>query len=324
MLKTLLGPELFRKGMDLYFDRHDGEAATVEQFVQCFADVGRPRFLAVHALVLAGRHARGRGQRRTTRRRTKTYRLEVTQTVPPTPGQPDKEPMVIPLAVGLVGRDGADLPLDARRRGARARHHRAEQVGRDLRVHRRRRAPVPSLNRGFSAPIRLGSPIEPTTCASSPPTTTIRSIAGRPCRRWRCRSWPTTSRRCAPARGAQGCGLAGCAGRDPRRPRLEPAFVALVLTPPGEADIAREIGRDIDPDAIFAARSALRAAIGERLGAALSDTLSAHVTQRPLPARCGRRRPARAAECLPRSAGGGAGRPTRSRSRLRSTRPPTT
>ena len=61
MIKVLLGPDLFRKGMDLYFSRHDGEAATVEQFVQCFADVERPRLLAVHALVHAGRHAGNRG-----------------------------------------------------------------------------------------------------------------------------------------------------------------------------------------------------------------------------------------------------------------------
>ena len=62
MIKTLLGPELFRKGMDLYFTRHDGQAATVEQFVQCFADVSRPRLVAVHALVHAGRHAGGHGR----------------------------------------------------------------------------------------------------------------------------------------------------------------------------------------------------------------------------------------------------------------------
>jgi aminopeptidase N len=54
-------------------------------------------------------------------------------------------------------------------------------------------------------------------------------------------------------------------------PRLEPAFVAQMLTPPGEPDIAREIGRDIDPDAIFAARSQLRAAIGTHLAAGLSE-----------------------------------------------------
>ena len=63
MLKALLGPENFRKGMDLYFARHDGEAATVEQFVQCFADAAGTDLDAVHALVFAGRHARGRRHR---------------------------------------------------------------------------------------------------------------------------------------------------------------------------------------------------------------------------------------------------------------------
>ena len=53
---------------------------------------------------------------------------------------------------------------------------------------------------------------------------------------------------------------------------LEPAFVALALVPPGESDIAREIGKDVDPDAVFKSRAGLRKAIGERLGPALAET----------------------------------------------------
>ena len=88
--------------------------------------------------------------------RAKTYRLEVAQTVPPTPGQPVKEPMVIPLAIGLVGRDGRDLPLklsDGRviERGVLTLTKPAETfVFGDI-----DEPPVPSLNRGFSAPIKL-------------------------------------------------------------------------------------------------------------------------------------------------------------------------
>ena len=63
------GRRAFRKGMDLYFERHDGEAATVEQFVQCFADVSKRDLEAIHALVFAGRHARGGGVRSIRRRR---------------------------------------------------------------------------------------------------------------------------------------------------------------------------------------------------------------------------------------------------------------
>ncbi len=86
---------------------------------------------------------------------------------------------------------------------------------------------------------------------------------------------------------------------------LEPAFVAEALSPPSEADIAREIGRDVDPDAIFRARAALRALIGLHLNARADRDLSSSMTdERALQPGCGQRRPARAQECLPRSAGG--------------------
>src|SRR5262245_26446178 len=110
MIKTLLGPAGFRAGMDLYFQRHDGEAATVEQFVQCFADASGADLAQLMLwysqagtpeVVATGHHDA----------RTRTFRLDVAQTVPPTPGQSDKAPMVIPLALGLVGRDGRELPL---------------------------------------------------------------------------------------------------------------------------------------------------------------------------------------------------------------------
>ena len=86
--------------------------------------------------------------------------------------------------------------------------------------------------------------------------------------------------------------------------RLEPAFVALALVPPGEGDIAREIGRDIDPDAIFRARKALRAEIGGKLGAALVKVYETHDRPRPLFARCGERRAPLVAQRRARSAGG--------------------
>src|SRR6516162_4057533 len=110
MLSVLLGPVDFRKSMDLYFSRHDGEAATVEQFVQCFADaagVDLEQFMLWYSqagtpeLRITGVHDA----------QNKTFRLDVAQTVPPTPGQPKKKPMLIPLVVGLVGADGRDLPL---------------------------------------------------------------------------------------------------------------------------------------------------------------------------------------------------------------------
>ena len=110
MIKTLLGPEQFRDGMDLYFTRHDGDAATVEQFVQCFADVsGRDLTQFMRWYSQAGTPELTVSPSYDAR--AHTYRLDIAQTVPPTPGQPHKKPMVIPLALGLVGSDGRDLPL---------------------------------------------------------------------------------------------------------------------------------------------------------------------------------------------------------------------
>ena len=83
---------------------------------------------------------------------------------------------------------------------------------------------------------------------------------------------------------------------------LEPAFVALVLTMPSEADIARDIGRDVDPDAIFAARARLRATLGTRLGPALRETYRRMQDDGPVQPGRGERRTARAEECLPRPA----------------------
>ena len=272
MIKTLLGPETFRQGMDLYFTRHDGEAATIEQFVQCFADVSGADFTQFmlwysqagtpEVVATGGYDARAR-----------TYRLEVAQTVPPTPGQPSKEPMVIPLAIGLVGRDGRDLPLklsDGRtiERGVLTLTRPAETfVFGDI-----GEPPVPSLNRGFSAPIKLVANLS---------ADDLRFLAAHDVdafNRWQALQTLATRllldnvanlRAGKPAR--RDSGLLDALGAVLGDGTLEPAFIALALTLPGESDLAREIGRDVDPDAIFAARSALRAVVGDHLAGPLFD-----------------------------------------------------
>jgi aminopeptidase N len=292
MIKAMLGPDLFRKGMDLYFDRHDGEAATVEQFVKCFADVsGRDfsQFMRWYTQagtpeVVAAPHYDARA---------KTFRLDVTQTVPPTPGQPTKEPMVIPLTVGLVGRDGADLALALDGRPLARGVVELKEAGHSFVFTGVAERPIPSLNRGFSAPIKLRLPIEPGD---------LRFLAAHdpdPFNRWQAVQTLAMSlltgnvsalRGGAPAR--EDDGLMAALAAILADQSLEPAFVALALTPPSEADIAREIGSDVDPDAVFAARKGLRAATGERLGAALAETYARMITPgpyRPDAAAAGRR-----------------------------------
>ena len=186
MIKTLLGPELFRRGMDLYFTRHDGEAATVEQFMQCFADVSRRDVFAqfMHWYSQAGTPDIKVAPHYDAR--TKTYRLDIAQTIPPTPGQPNKAPMVMPLAIGLMGKDGADLPLVLDGRPV----ERGVIVLRESRATRSSSPTLPSgrspqLNRSFSAPVKLSLPLEPDELRFlAAHDRDPRSTVGRRCRRW--------------------------------------------------------------------------------------------------------------------------------------------
>ena len=110
MLQTLLGVEGFRRGLDLYFERHDGQAATCDQFVAAMADAcGRDlhQFLQWYSQAGTPRIAVSRVYDA----EAGALELRIVQSCPPTPGQPNKEPLLIPVALGLVGPDGADQPL---------------------------------------------------------------------------------------------------------------------------------------------------------------------------------------------------------------------
>jgi len=282
MVHTLLGAQKFRAGMDLYFERHDGEAATVEQFIQCFADVsGREmrQFMLWYSqagtpLVTADTQYDAAAH---------TYTLDLKQTVPPTPNQPDKLPMVIPLVTGLVGKDGRDLPLTLAGGQTVARGvlvlDEAEKTFVFSGVTDR---PVLSINRGFSAPIKLNSDIDADGLAF------LAAHDSDPFNRWQ--ALQTTAMRLLidnvsrlrtgeSLKSDEALLAAMAAILDDAT--LEPAFVALALTPPGEGDIAREIGRDIDPDAIYRARLGLRRDIGVHLGAALTSVYERMATSEP-------------------------------------------
>ena len=206
--------------------------------------------------------------------KAQTYRLDVAQSVPPTPGQPVKEPMVIPLAVGLIGQDGRDMSLslhDGRPvvRGVLP----ITQPAQSFEFTGVTARPVLSLNRDFSAPIKVSANIS---------ADDLRFLAAHdsdPFNRWQAVQSLATALLAENVAALR-------AGKEPREDqgltaalaailadeRLEPAFVAMALTMPSEPDIAREIGREIDPDAIFNARLRLRATLGSRLGPVLRET----------------------------------------------------
>src|SRR5690606_19072505 len=112
MLRTILGEETFRAGMDLYFARHDGEAVTIEDFLRCFEEMSG-QDLSQFALWY---HQAGTPNVATSARYdagTKELALELEQSVPATPSESRKRLMHIPLAFGLVGPDGDDMRYES-------------------------------------------------------------------------------------------------------------------------------------------------------------------------------------------------------------------
>ena len=270
MIHTLLGAALFRKGMDLYFERHDGEAATVEAFVKCFADVsGRDLGLFMTWYGQAGTPglvcnlAYDPGKR--------TADLTVEQVLMPTPGQATKKPLHIPLRLGLLGGNGNDLPLET----ASGRHV-ADGV---LEVTKRKETfrfvdvpsrPVPSLLRDFSAPVNLTVDLPEADLAF------LMSHDSDEFNRWQASQDYATRLLVASVEAVRkdkqipdATAFIAALGDIVGDVRLEPGFRAQVLALPSETDLARIIARDIDPDAIHKARKTLRKKLATRLGATL-------------------------------------------------------
>ena len=266
MIKTMLGAQNFRTGMDLYFKRHDGEAATVEQFVQCFADAGnRDMTDFMRWYSQAGTPQVNIKTRYNAA--AKTFALDCTQTLAPTPSQPKKQPMVIPLRLGLVGDDGRDRPLQFAD-GSKPQDDvlLLAQSAETFVFSNIDTRPRLSINRGFSAPIKIVTDLTPDDLAF------LAAHDSDPFNRWQAIQSLAMAmlidnvaalRAGKPASTDDTLVAALASVLDDGK--LEPAFIALALSPPGEADIAREIGKDIDPDAILRARQHLRASIGDRL-----------------------------------------------------------
>ena len=157
MQHTLLGAERFRRGMDLYFERHDGHAATCDDFVQAMQDASAVDLVqfrrwysqAGTPVVIARGHYDAA---------TRSFTIEVEQKTAPTPGQTDKQPFHIPFAVGLLDTHGNDLPLTLAGEttpGPTTRVLNVKETRRSFRFVDISAPPVPSLLRRFSAPVRL-------------------------------------------------------------------------------------------------------------------------------------------------------------------------
>jgi aminopeptidase N len=263
MLKRLVGDADYARALDLYFDRHDGQAATIEDWLKVFEDVtgrdltqfkrwysqaGTPR-LGVHEAWAAG--AEGG-----------TYTLTFTQTNPPTPGQPEKEAKVIPIAVGLLNPNGDEVvPTTVLEMNKPVQSF--AFTGLSAR-------PIPSILRGFSAPVVLERDVLQSERAF------LLAHDTDPFNRWeagRGLAKDVLARMVTKGATPSADLLDGMA-RLAFDHSLDPAFRALALRLPSEDDMAATLyatGQVPDPARINAARRALGLALAEKLAPGLPD-----------------------------------------------------
>ncbi len=271
MIQTLIGRDRFRRGMDLYIQRHDNHAATIEDFVAAMqdasgVDLGRLKLWYEQAgtpeLTVEDHWDAA----------SRSYELTVAQTVPPTPGQPEKSPMLIPLAMGLLAADGAELPVRlASESGGEGDRPAGTRV---LAVTEQRQsfrfvdlpaAPLPSLLRGFSAPVKLkGVPLDRLKfLAVHDPEPFARWEAGQEVAARALLGRVEILRRGA-APGPIDPDLVAAMRQTLADAARDPAFAAEALALPTESLLADQLAT-IDVDAVHAARDTARTEIGQAL-----------------------------------------------------------
>jgi len=294
MYQTLLGRDGFRKGMDLYFERHDGQAVTCDDFRLAMADAnGRDltqfeRWYSQAGTPLVQAETRYDEQ-------AGTYALRLVQSCPATPGQPEKLPFHIPVAVGLLGKDGRDLPLtlsgqdDGKDHGATAvlELTEADQTFVFTGVTEQ---PTPSILRDFSAPVILKYGY------NDAELTLLFNHDSDPVNRWEAGQRLAMSRlvklagtlAVQNATNGMDAGKAGAAldlddvfveamRKMLTDDALDPAFREQALMLPSETMIADQFDV-VDPLAIHLARQFVRADIGARLRSELLAQYQANQT----------------------------------------------
>jgi aminopeptidase N len=281
MVRTIIGAEAFRKGSDLYFARHDGTAATCDDFIKAMEDaneVDLSQFKLWYSQ--AGTpHVKAKGKYDAA---AKTFEVTLEQTLAPTPGQKSKEPMHIPVAVGLVGRkSGRDLTVALD--GAKSATHvlnlrKAKQTFKFSGVAEE---VVPSIGRGFSAPVRFETDLNGKDRAF------LMAKDSDSFNRWEAGQTLATEalvRMTAEAHAGKTPKVSElyveAFGELLRDARKDPAFTALAVQLPSEMELAQVID-DADPDAIHTARETLRKALAKTHNGALHEIYQSLKTNEP-------------------------------------------
>ena len=290
MIQTLIGREAFRKGIDIYFERHDGQAVTCEDFVAAMASASGYDFAPFMAWYRqAGTpHVTAHGAYDAA---TQRYRVTLAQSCSPTPGQPEKAPYLIPVAVGLVGPDGVEADLG----GATTRVLQLTEPEQTFVFENIPAAPVPSILRNFSAPVVLD------WAASEAELVHLLAHDSDPFNRWEAGQRLFGSLILAAEKQI-------VRGETPTWPAsvvdaarkvltasengVDPAFVAEALTLPGESTLTEQMDI-VDPEALFTARSGLARFLAqglEGLFLARYHELASHAPYQPDTAQAAQRR----------------------------------
>jgi len=272
MMQTLVGRKGFERGITLYFERHDGQAVTCDDFAQAIADANPDSDLA-RLLPQFKRWYSQAGTPRLTAHgvydaAARTYTLSFVQSCPPTPGQPVKEPFVIPVNIGLLGSDGRELPVQLEGDAEATRGTRTlvlTRAGEQLTFVNVDAEPVPSILRGFSAPVILDYEYSDTQLL------TLLAHDTDPFNRWE------AGQRLALRAALHAIATPVDTHEPPlnhafieamrsvlRHPQLDAAFKELVLTLPSETYISEQL-EVVDPQRVHAVREAMRAQLATAL-----------------------------------------------------------
>ena len=264
MLKTLVGPAAYRKATDLYFTRHDGEAATVEDWVKCFED-SSGRDLSQFRLWYRQAGTPAVSAEGNYDPKARTYALTLSQTLKATPGQPDKQPMHIPVRLGLVGHGGGALPLTLdgeNEQGGESRVLELREARQTFLFVDVAEEPLLSLGRGFSAPAIFKARL------SRKHRAVLMGADGDDFNRWE--AGQALAAELMLEQAAQDPDYLRAIGRVLDKAPGDPAFAAQMLMPPAESEIAARKS-PADPDAIHKARTALVRAVAHAHGPQLAE-----------------------------------------------------
>lgn len=275
MLATIIGEQKFKKGIDLYFKRHDGHATTIEEFLKCFEQAAKfdlSQFALWYSqagtplLNVSSKYDKSK----------ESFVLEFEQITPSTPGQKRKLPVYIPQRIGLIDSNGVDMKA-TKVVGAEFGNGVLHLTKRKHKVifSGIKERPVLSLNRGFTAPIEVDyrqSPSDLAFLAANDADTFSR---------WQAYQNFASKLLLAGYKAVQ----AGNTVKIDAKfldisndilldKSLEPAYRATILSLPSEGDLAQIIGKNVNPDAISKSLSVLKTALGETFEPARKNILS--------------------------------------------------